>query len=56
MLFLTNGGDIRPCVDVVIYNGRVKTGHFGIGLGKDITEFSEEFFVFLILVFTARGS
>ena len=26
-LFLTNGGYIRPCVNVVRYNGRVKTGY-----------------------------
>ena len=55
-LFLTNGGYIRPCVNVVLYNGRVKTGHFGIGPGKDITEFFEECFVFLNLLLSARCS
>ena len=53
-LFLTNGGYIRPCVDVVLYNGRVKIGHFSIGLGKDITEFLEECYVLLNLLRSAR--
>ena len=55
-LFLTNGGYIRPCVDVVFYNGRVKARNFGIGLGKDITEFFEECFVLVNLLLSERFS
>ena len=43
-------------MNVVLFNGRVKTGHFGIRPGKDIAEFSVEFVVFLNFLLIARGS
>jgi hypothetical protein len=35
LLLLLNGNNIRQCVDMVFNNGRVKTKHFCIRIGKD---------------------